>query len=416
MTPLPDTPAPAHAPALPGLALHAPRGIRPGGQRAYNERVLLQAVRLQGALTAADLARLTQLSPQAVSQISQGLLADGLLQRGPPLRGRVGQPAVPLSLNPDGAWSVGVKIGRRGLDLLLVDFTGAVRLRHTCAYDVPEAPALLAEMRRGLRAVQRHLGPARAARVQGVGLAAPRALDGWQALLGLPPAVAAGWAGLDLQQAVQRLSPWPVTLAKDTAAACVAERMLGGGRQWPSFHYVFVDTFVGGSVMLDGRLPGGVQGNAGALGSLPLGPVPRRGSAPPPQLLAVASLLTLERAWAAAGLDTTADQQGRALAGPWAAPTRRWLRQAGPALAQALVSASCVLDLPVAVIDGNCSAALLQALVDAVRLALPRLDSQGLQLPAVQAGQLGGQARALGGALLPLHLAFAPDPGVFVRV
>jgi hypothetical protein len=36
------------------------------------------------------------------------------------------------------------------------------------------------------------------ARVQGVGIAAPFSLGGWQSLLGLPPDVAAKWQHLDL--------------------------------------------------------------------------------------------------------------------------------------------------------------------------------------------------------------------------
>ena len=104
-----------------------PRGSSQGGLRQYNERVLLQAVRLHGALPAAELARLTQLTAQAVSLISKRLLDDGLLLKGEPVRGKVGQPSVPLSLNPDGAYSIGIKVGRRSLDVLLVDFTGAPR-------------------------------------------------------------------------------------------------------------------------------------------------------------------------------------------------------------------------------------------------------------------------------------------------
>ena len=41
------------------------------------------------------------------------LQADGLLRREAPLRGRVGQPTVPVSLDPEGAYSLGLKIGRR---------------------------------------------------------------------------------------------------------------------------------------------------------------------------------------------------------------------------------------------------------------------------------------------------------------
>ena len=61
-----------------------PRGSSQGGLRQYNERVVLQAIRLHGALPAAELARLTQLTAQTISLISKRLQEDGLLLKGEP--------------------------------------------------------------------------------------------------------------------------------------------------------------------------------------------------------------------------------------------------------------------------------------------------------------------------------------------
>src|SRR5690242_14677753 len=85
------------------------RGTRQTGVRLYNERLVLSLVRRHHALPKADIARLTGLSPPTVSAIVGELEADGLLIRKAPQRGRVGQPSVPVSLNPDGAFSIGVK-------------------------------------------------------------------------------------------------------------------------------------------------------------------------------------------------------------------------------------------------------------------------------------------------------------------
>src|SRR5437867_3112236 len=92
-----------------------PRGSSQGGLRQYNERVVLQAVRLHGALPGAEIARLTHLTAQTISLITKRLLDDGLLVKGAPVRGKVGQPSVPLALNPDGAYAIGVKVGRRSM-------------------------------------------------------------------------------------------------------------------------------------------------------------------------------------------------------------------------------------------------------------------------------------------------------------
>lgn len=395
-----------------------PRGSSQGGLRQYNERVVLQAVRLHGALPAAEIARLSQLTAQTVSLITKRLLDDGLLLKGEPQRGKVGQPSVPLRLNPDGAYAIGIKVGRRSLDVVLVDFTAQVRQRWQLDYAHADPDVLLAEIGARLKDIRRKLGPGARDRVQGIGVAAPLSMGGWQQLLGLPEAVARKWHDLDLAQAIGRLTELPVTLIKDTAAACVAELVAGRGRNVPSFLYVFVDTFIGGGLVLDSHLRSGNTGNAGAVGSLPLwtARADLRGPGAPAQLLSVASLLTLERAYAAAGLDLGAAADARALQAPWLAHTQAWLADAAAAIALAVQSAACLLDLDGVIVDGNVGRELLAALLAETTRALQRYDWEGVAQPLLLAGTIGSDARALGGALLPLYANFAPDRDLFLKV
>jgi predicted NBD/HSP70 family sugar kinase len=394
-----------------------PRGSSQGGLRQYNERVVLQAIRLHGALPGAEIARLTHLTAQTVSMIAKRLEADGLLLRGTPQRGKVGQPAVPLSVNPDGAYAIGIKVGRRNLDVLLVDFTGAVRQRWQLDYRYPEPDQLLAEIGARLGDIRAALTPVQHARVQGVGIAAPLSLGGWQTLLEMPPAVAARWPVVDLRAEVAALTELPVSLLKDTAAACVAELVAGRGRSIPSFLYLFVDTFIGGGLVLDSHLRAGLHGNAGAIGSLPLAlsAGPGEGSAPA-QLLSVASLLNLEQLYQAAGLDIAAVADARALQAPWQPHTARWLHDAAAAIALAVNGAACLLDLECVILDGSFSRELQAALQAALQSALDGYSWEGVTRPLLLAGTIGSDARALGGAMLPLHANFSPDRELFLKI
>ena len=397
-----------------------PRGSSQGGLGQYNERVVLQAIRLHDALASAEIARLTQLTAQTVSMITKRLEADGLLLRGAPQRGKVGQPSVPLSLNPDGAYAVGIKVGRRSMDVLLVDFTGAVRWRGQLDYRYPDPAQVLAEIGARLADIRQQLSPAQYGRVQGVGMAVPFSLGGWQTLLDMPPEVAARWPLTDLRAGVAKCTDLPVALLKDTAAACVAELVAGRGRSIPSFLYVFVDTFIGGGLVLDSHLCAGLHGNAGAIGSMPLalaGAAPDSGRpTPPPQLLSVASLFNLELLYQGAGLDTSAVADARALQAPWWPLTEVWLAEAAAAIALAVNNAACLLDLESVILDGSFTRELLAALQTALNHALDRYSWQGVTRPAVLPGMIGPDARALGGALLPLHANFSPDRALFLKM
>jgi len=392
-----------------------PRGSNHVGMRQFNERVVLQAVRLHGSVPKAELARLTGLSAQTIGLITTRLEDDGLLLRQPRVRGRIGQPSVPLALNPDGAFALGIKLGRRSTDCLLVDFTGQVRQRQTVNYDFPDASTLLPTIAAQIQAIERGMD-ALAPRLVGVGVAAPFNLGGWHKMLGLPQGSSDRWNQIDLAAEVQAMTPTPVSFAKDTQAACVAELVAGRGRDLKSFLYLFVDTFVGGGVVINSHLHGGVHGNSGAVASLPLHLEASQAGAPPPeQLIGQASLWELEQRFLAAGLAPDAAYDDRATNAPFAAHTAQWIANAARALAHCAVGGTAFMDLDAVVIDGSFSRTMLTQLLAQTTKALDDYNWEGLWRPQLLAGDIGSDARALGGALLPLHENFAPDRDLFLK-
>jgi len=393
-----------------------PRGSNHVGMRQFNERVVLQAIRLHGSLPKADIARLTRLTPQTVQVIIARLEADSLVRKLAPLRGKVGQPSVPMALNPDGAFSIGIQIGRRSMEMLLLDFTGQVRERMSLTYAFADPDTLFDEIRVRLHQLTQSLPPELRLRLHGVGIAAPLSLGGWQNVLGIGADQAEKWLDIDIAQRVQAMTELPVEFVKDTAAATVAELVSGRGRSIRSFLYVFFDTFIGGGLVLDSHLRGGLNGNAGAVGSLPLGLARDPGSVPPSQLLSQASLINLEARFIDNRLDPAAAGDSRALQNPWRPHTEAWLHEAGPAVAFAANSAACLLDLEGVIIDGSFSRDLLHEVLGAVKQSMDRYDWEGVVRPAVLEGTIGADARAMGGGLLPLYANFAPDRDLFLKL
>ena len=392
-----------------------PRGSNQMGMSQFNERVVLQAVRLHGSMPKADLARLTNLSTQTVSLIINRLLDDGLVSKRAPVRGKVGQPSVPIMLNPDGAFSIGIKIGRRSLDVLLVDFVGKTRERLSFPYPFPVPDTVFGQIESALKSMAVLLGPKLLPRLCGVGIAAPLGLGGWQNLLEMAPEQANAWDSIDIGQRVQAMTALPVEFAKDTAAACVAELVLGRGRSIKNFLYIFVDIFIGGGLVINSHLHSGLHGNAGAVGSLPLGMATAGARHPPGQLLGDASLFNLEQLYTLAGLAPAAAHDGRALQEPFVTHTVAWLDDAARAIALSITSATCLLDLEGVIIDGSFDRGLLEQLLAQVEHALECYSWEGIARPQVLGGTVGSDARAVGGAFLPLYAHFAPDRDLFLK-
>lgn len=373
------------------------RGTNQAGMRAANERLVLSLVRHAGALSKTEIARLTGLSTQTISVIMRALERDALLQRGEPQRGRVGQPSVPLSLDPDGAFFIGAKIGRRSLEVVLVDFTGNLRHRSAITYTYPTPERTIARILEAVAACQELLGPM-ASRIAGLGLAMPFELWTWAEEIGAPPAAMAPWRDVDLRAEVAASLPFPVYIQNDATAACGAELAFGSHAGLHDFLYVYIGAFIGGGLVLDGSLFVGRTGNAAALGSMPV----LDGAGGTVQLIERASLVMLERRLRARGQPAEALFDMRSDWAELQPEVDRWIAGAAAGIAQTVASALALIDFEAVVIDGAIPPKVRDRLVAATDVALNRLDLAGLQRPSLLPGSIGPIARALGGASLPL--------------
>ncbi|HEX7912332.1 MAG TPA: ROK family transcriptional regulator [Paraburkholderia sp.] len=382
------------------------------GMRQFNERIVLQAIRLHGALPKADVSRLTRLSMQTVSMIIDRLIADGLLEKQARVRGKIGQPSVPIALRAEGAYTIGIKVGRRSLDVLAMDFAGQVVSRDVFEYAYPDPRTLFPAIESKLANVNQALG-AKENQVVGVGVAAPLWLGGWRDFLGAPPGALEAWNEIDLRARIAAMTGLPVEFAKDTTAACAAELVMGQGRGIHHFLYLFVGTFIGGGLVIDGRLHGGPHDNAGAVGSIPL----HEGGARKParQLLHAASGFVLEKLLSDAGAPAAAAHDRRAMSAELWPHTEQWLDSACPAIANALTNAAALLDLEAVVIDGELDRELVREVIRRTERVLDRFEWEGMVRPQLLEGAIGADARAMGGAILPLYAHFAPVHELFLK-
>ncbi len=390
----------------------AMRGSNHNGMRQFNERIVLQAIRLHGQIPKADLARATQLSTQTVAIIVTRLMDDGLLLKQAPIRGRIGQPSVPLALNPDGAYGVGLQVGRRSLEVIITNFAGQPIWTEETRYDYPDPRHLTTQISSSLAQAKAFLGT-RWAQVVGVGVTAPLSMHQWVDIMGAHASEGLSrWIDYDVQGEVAKLTDLPVAFAKDTMAACLAELYEGNGRTIRDFLYVFVGTFVGGGLVMDGQLVGGPRGNAGAIGSLPTAIAKNGLSA---QLLEVASGWQLEQALMAAGIDPQLVHSDDVLDKAPPALTEAWLARASSALAMTAASAAAFLDLEAVVVDGSLGRPLINALIKRTEESMVTYRFDGMHQPKLISGLVGPHARALGGSLIPLHGQFFPTKDVALK-
>lgn len=389
------------------------QGSNSAGVRQFNERVILSALRRLGQASKADLARHAQLTDNTAGVIVRELSARNLVRIEGKRVGARGQPATLLSLNAEGAYSIGVEIGRHSIDARLVDFTGQGLDRISLARGLPspgEAVELtLSLVERLLAAAPRAVAP----RLAGLGIAMPYNRGSWRRELDISDAACAAWNDFDIAAILAQQTNLPVFVENDGTAAAAAELFKGHGRQLDNFIYLFVGTTIGGGVVLDGDFQRGESGNAGDFGLMPV-PPSGLSTAPRPAgaheiLLTRASLSALIRHLRAnrVSIGSRDDLDAAILA--HSGLVAEWQDDCADALVMPVLSAACVLDVRTVILDGAMVREQLEDLAGRLRCALAENRLESRETPEVLIGKIGGEAGAIGAAMLPLHFNFSPN-------
>lgn len=380
-------------------------GTNQSGMRERNERVVLTLLRRTSGLASAEIARRTGLSAQTVSRIIRSLEEDRLIRRGTPQRGRVGQPSVPLSLNPAGAFFLGLKVGRRSVEMVLTDFLGKILDREKEIHPYPDFDHVVSFATASHDSIRSRLRPEHRSRIAGMGIAMPFHLWNWAAQIGVSPERMANWETRDLGLELKGRLDLPLFIQNDATAACSAELVFGKTPRPGNFLSFYVAFFIGGGLVLRGSLFGGSSGNAAGLGPLV---VPDRDGRMLP-LIELASLSTLERRLLEMGLDPMHIWNSPENWDIPAAALTDWVDCTGPALGHAVRAAQTLLDLDAVLLDGWLPRDVLATLVERVGETLDGLDLSGMRRPEILGGTIGADARSLGAASLPLSARFLVD-------
>lgn len=378
------------------------QGTNQRAVRDHNERLILTLLRNVGPKPKAEVARLVGVSPQTAAVIMRSLEHRGLIERCSPLRGKVGQPSIPMRLATNGAFFFGLKIGRRSQDLVVCDFLGQIISQLHSTHEYPTPDAAVAFARRGVAEITNNLPMGQRPRIAGLGIASPSYLWEWTDIIGVPSEKMASWKVRDIRSEIDAHLDMPVYCQNDSSCACDAELVFGDQNRPATFLHIFVGYFVGGGIVLDNNLICGPTGNAAALGTMP---VPIRGNMAR-QLVEVASLGSLEKMAKEAGSDFSAIWE-RSL--DWnldQAILQKWLTQAADGIARAVVSACSIIDFELVIIDGWLPADVRRELVSQTEKKLSSLNLTGLVRPTIREGSIGPDARAIGAAALPLASKF----------
>jgi len=385
--------------------IRAKGGSNQEGTSAHNRRVMIEALRLNGALSRADLARATGLTKQAVSNIIEELEADGFVAAQEAVRKGRGQPSTPYTLVPERAFAIGLQIDRYLTRALVVDLVGNVLVREQAP--LPPSPAegvavildLVASVRRQLSEVSAQSEQ----RLVGLGVAMPGpfgldtsgddtwSMDAWQAYP-LLETLASG-TGLD------------VGLQNDAAACATAERLVGAANGVDHAVCIYVGYGIGAGLILNGDLYRGANGNAGEIGMALLSP---RGADRMP-FEHQASLAPLYKQVGLDPADPELHEKILAMSAGNDPRLEAWLEAAAADLRWSIHLVETIFDPDTVIISSSAPEPLTNRLFEAMQPLIPSIsDRPNRTQPRLKLGIIDPWSIALGAAAEPISGEFDP--------
>jgi predicted NBD/HSP70 family sugar kinase len=372
--------------------------------RRLNRLRVIRALRDEGQISRAEIARRTGLSRSTVSSLVSDLQADGLVVERPEpgsahgVQG--GRPPILLSFDASAGAAVGIDFGHSHLRVAVSDLASTILAERKAPldtdHDAYEGLDIAAEL---VTETLADAGVPRSA-VIGAGMGLPGPIERGAGIVG-SSAILPGWIGMAAAKEMRSRLEIPVMVDNDANLGALAEAAFGAGRDAGDLIYVKVSSGIGAGLILNGRLYRGSAGLAGELGHVlvdPDGIVCRCGNRGCLETVAATGAVVdlLRRSH---GSDLTVEAMlDAARAGDLGC--RRVVHDAGRALGGVIATLLNVLNPELLIIGGDLAAAgdlLLDGVRESVlRAALPEASRGAV----VVAGVLGERAQVLGALAL----------------
>ncbi|SMF37780.1 Sugar kinase of the NBD/HSP70 family, may contain an N-terminal HTH domain [Xaviernesmea oryzae] len=381
-------------------------GKNPERSRDHNRRVVLDVVRRHGSLGRAHIAKLSQLTPQAVANIVDELVGEGLLMEMGRLRSGRGQPPIQFAVNPEGGATIGVEIAADHMVTVALDLSGRLRAKRITSLKDTTPRHILASFTSELSTVRKSVG----SKLLGTGVVMPGPfeIDG---MTSVGPTTLPGWAGIDAAQALSEACGHTVVVENDATAAAVGERLFGAGLAISNFCMIYFGVGIGLGIIQDGAPYRGAFGNAGEIGHVTVVPKGR----PCPScgqlgcLEGYASVYVLKEKLGRAGMPECEFADLERLHRAEHPVVEEWIDEAATYLGPMVAMLENILDPQTVILGG----ALPDAIMDDIIARMGNLPTsvasrRQRDLPRVLRGQTGQLTAALGAAALPLFDMVTP--------
>jgi predicted NBD/HSP70 family sugar kinase len=240
--------------------------------RQITLRTVMRTVLDHGPISRAELARITGISKQTMSEVVRELEEADWLRVTGRTQGNVGRSAVTYEIQVRRALVFGVDLGGTKIHAALADMAGGIVSETVEMTDPRGGKHVIEQIARLSASLAESAGvDARSIRVGAVGI--PGAFNPRTKRLIMVPNIA-GFEQLAFEEELGASVGFKIIAGNDVNMAAKGEQWLGEGRTADSFVFIAVGTGIGMGIINERKIISGARGAAGEISTLPLGADP----------------------------------------------------------------------------------------------------------------------------------------------
>ncbi len=386
--------------------------------KAFNYRIVFETIRLHGTISRAEIARLTNLTAQTVSNIVSRLLERNIVIEGHKLQNGRGAPSVTLEVNPGGAYSIGLDLNRDHLTGILVDLSGNVKTKIYYEVDSPSPNKAIELMASTVNQLleSKELGSSQFCGI-GIGFPGPLEISPDNALVStVNPKTFPNWEHVPVVKMLKNHIDVPIYLENNASAATIGERWYGIGKNISNFYYAFFGAGLGGGLVINGDLYEGYKRNAGEIGYIPFSGTSPLCTSNAPHIGEHFNLSRLYAWLKEFGIDVYRPEDLARLFDTKEPHFMSWLDKAKEMLVPAFLAIEYIMDPEMFIIGGRLPKNIVDHLC--VELSAMMFEKRIIEkeyFPKFQGATAGADAAALGAATLPMFDLFAAQTQVLIK-
>jgi len=348
-------------------------GMNAVSVRSYNERLVLSLLLQNKGLSRMEIGNRTGLSAQTVSVIVRSLEQEGLVVKGEAVKGRMGPPTIPLSLNPAGAYSVGISLGHRDTDVVMIDFVGQVKFYASLPSPDNNDPTNYSKLVATVQQALSALPNKQEGRMAGIGIAIPE--DEEELALG-PTGLAERYETIGNE--IEDVLGIEVYVQNDITSAAAGESMFGAAKALDDYLFFYIGARLHHRLVMNHQIF-----HSRTQSSKPSG------------------LINLEERLVASGAATDMLWERGAAWPDFGAEGSDWLQDCVDELRRSLDSASQFLPVNTVIVSSYAPREICEEITEALKSACKEVDAK--------TGELFPSPKALGAASLPFSSKFTVE-------